>query len=75
MFLFYLRPLAFYNFVLWNFHIYNVIGNNFGLQLNDFEENVCKRGFCLWGDFEKFTRWLTLSILILFTLNVGEEDM
>lgn len=66
MFLFYLRPLAFYNFVLWNFHIYNVVGNNLGLQLNDLRKMSVREGF-VCGE--------TLSVQILFTLNVGEEDM
>ena len=44
MFLLYLRPLAFYNFVLWNFHKYNVIGNNFGLQLNDLRKISVREG-------------------------------
>lgn len=74
MFLLYLRPLAFYNFVLWNFHKYNVIGNNFGLQLNDLRKISVREG-SVCGETEKFTRWSTLSVLILFTFNVGEEDM
>ena len=39
------------------------------------EENVSKRRFCLWWDFVKFTHRLTLLVLILFILNLVEDDI